>query len=119
MDEQWSIIYYQAPGQRNSPVYDFINNLTPNTKSKVINTINLLENYGIRLGLPHSKKLVGRDLWELRVLGQDNIRIFYVAIVGKNFLMLHGFQKKKQKTDQKEIKIAEERLKDHRLRSKA
>lgn len=116
MNDSWNIVYYQAPTQSSSPVYDFINDLDADTKSKVINTINLLESYGIRLGPPHAKKLVGTDLWELRILGQDNIRIFYIAVTGKNFLLLHGFNKKKQKTDRKEIETALARLKEYRSR---
>ncbi len=99
-----------------SPVFDFIQNLDAKAKAKIIDIINLLSEYGIRFGLPHSKKLTGTRLWELRTLGQDNIRIFYVALVGQSFLLLHGFQKKKQKTDQKEIKIAETRLKEYQSR---
>ena len=113
MSDFWNIIYYQSLQQVSSPVYDFINRLDPTAKSKVINTINLLEEYGIRLSPPRAKKLAGTDLWELRMLGEDNIRIFYVAVVNKAFLLLHGFIKKKQKTDKKEIKTAMARLKEY------
>lgn len=116
MDRKWKIVYYQAPTQSNSPVFDFIQNLDAKAKSKIINIIDLLAESGIMLGLPHAKKLTGTSLWELRTLGQDNIRIFYVAIIDKSFLLLHGFQKKKQKTDQKEIKIAGKRLVEHESR---
>lgn len=118
MDQDWNIIYYQAPNQSSSSVYDFINDLDADAKSKVINTINLLESYGVRLGPPRTKKLVGTDLWELRILGQDNIRILYIAVTGKNFLLLHGFNKKKQKTDKREIETALARLKEYNSRSK-
>ncbi len=116
MDEVWNIVYYQTPQQSSSPVYDFINSLDANAKSKVINTINLLESYGIRLDPPHAKKLTGTDLWELRISGQDNIRILYIAVTGKNFLLLHGFNKKKQKTDKREVETALARLKEYRSR---
>lgn len=116
MDEIWNIIYYKSSQQATSPVYDFINNLDSKAKSKVFNTINLLEEYGVRLGLPHGKKLIGTELWELRMLGAENIRILYIATQGKTFLLLHGFLKKKQKTDKKEIKIALDRLKEYKAR---
>jgi len=112
MDIKWKIAYYKTL-QGSDPVYNFINGLAGRVKSKIINTIDLLEEFGIRLGLPHVKKLTGTSLWELRVLGGDNIRIFYVAITGKFFLLLHAYQKKKQKTERKEIKIAIERLKEY------
>ena len=100
--EKWNIIYYEK-SDRNSPIYEFINNLDAKAKSKIINTIDLLEVYGIRLGLPHVKKVIGTDLWELRVLGGDSIRIFYVAVTDRTFLLLHGFIKKTQKAPRKEI----------------
>src|SRR6266404_5102126 len=102
-DNKWTIIYYQSPAKEIS-VYDFINNLSPIAQSKISNTFDLLIEFNIRLGKPHIKKLTGTELWELRILGSDNIRIFYVAIFGKKFLLLHGFIKKKQKTNKRDIK---------------
>lgn len=115
MDEKWKIIYYETP-QGKSPIFDFIQNLELKARTKVYNVVNLLQEFGTRVGLPHAKRLAGTELWELRILGGDSIRIFYVTIIGKAFLLLHGFKKKKQKTEQKEIKIALERLKEYRER---
>lgn len=78
--------------------------------------IELLEIYGLEGGYPHIKKLTGSNLWESRILGSDNIRIFYVSMTGRTFLILHGFKKKKQKTPAKEIRIAEERLREYLAR---
>lgn len=39
-------------------------------------------------------------------------RIFYFAYTGKFVILLHGFQKKTQKTPKKEIEIAEARMQD-------
>ncbi|MBI2443152.1 MAG: type II toxin-antitoxin system RelE/ParE family toxin [Candidatus Levybacteria bacterium] len=52
----------------------------------------------VSVGSPHIKKLTGRELWELRILGSDSLQILYIAITGKTFLLLHGFKKKKDKT---------------------
>src|SRR3990167_8143880 len=111
--EEWDIIYYESLSG-DVPVYNFIENLSPIAKSKVANTFDLLTEYGIKLGLPHVKKVVGTELWELRILGGGSIRIFYIATTGKVFLMLHGFIKKSQKAPKKEIKIALTRLKEHK-----
>lgn len=116
MDEQWKILLYRTL-QGNSPVKEFIDRLELKTQSKVYDAINLLRDFGIRLGLPHIKKLAGTQIWELRILGADSIRVLYIAITGKTFLLLHGFKKKKDKTPPKEIKIAEERLAEHRSRA--
>lgn len=110
----WDIVYYQSKNEGNFPVYDFIESLDVRLQSKISNTFDLLEEYGINLGLPHVKKMSGYDFWELRILGNDNIRIFYVAVTDRKFLLLHGFLKKKRKTDKKEIKIALNRLKEFR-----
>jgi phage-related protein len=86
--------------------------LRPNAQAKISNTFDLLLEFGIRLGLPHVKKVVNTNLWELRIVGGDNIRIFYVASSGKKFLLLHGFVKKTQKTNKNELKTAIFRLKE-------
>lgn len=116
MNEDWSIVYYQVLTQTNSPVRDLIESLEKRAQNKIVRTLELLENFGIKLGPPYTKKVVGTDLWELRILGQDNLRIFYIAMTGKSFLLLHGFIKKKQKTDKKEIETALVRLKEYRSR---
>src|SRR3989344_1394509 len=115
MDEQWEILLYETL-QGDSPVNDFILSLDLKAQSKVRAAIKMLQEFGIRLGLPHIKKLTGTNLWELRILGGDSIRILYIAISGKNFLLLHGFKKKKDKTPPKEIRVAEDRLAEFRSR---
>src|SRR3989338_11349734 len=117
MNDGWKIIYYQTING-DYPVKEFIDHLNSKAKSKIINAIDLLGEFGIRLSLPHSKRMSRSNLWELRILGKNNIRILYVAIIGKTFLLLHGFQKKKQKTDRRDIKIAESRLEYYKLRLK-
>ena len=117
MDQKWKIIYYES-SQGNSPVFEFIQNLDPKIKSKVIEILDLLKQFGILMGLPHSKKVTGTPLWELRILGGDNVRIFYVAVVNRRFLLLHAFFKKKQKTDTREIKNAINRLSEYNSRLK-
>ena len=74
-----------------------------------------MQEFGVTTGNPHIKKLTGTELWEIRILGQDNIRIFYVTITGRVFLLLHGFKKKKNKTPDKEIRTALNRLVEHKL----
>ncbi len=105
----WQTEYYQPfPGK--FPVFDFVESLPQIARAKINNTIELLKEFGLKLGPPHSKKLTGTPLWELRILGQNNIRIFYVAIPGQKFLLLHGFVKKSDKTPTKEINTATKRL---------
>ncbi len=115
MEEPWIIILYKTI-QGDSPVKDFISNLEIKAQSKVRDSIKLLQEFGIRLGSPHVRKLTTTEIWELRIVGSDSIRIFYLAISGRSFLLLHGFKKKKDKTPPKEIRVAEDRLAEFRLR---
>lgn len=112
---EWDIVYFKSSNGSN-PIYDFIESLNTKAKAKILNTFDLLTEYGTRLGLPHVKKVTGTKLWELRILGSDSIRVFHVATPGRVFLLLHGFIKKSQKTPNKEIKIALTRLKEHQSR---
>lgn len=80
--------------------------------------LDLLEEYGLEGAYPHAKKLVGTSLWKLRIVGADSIRILYITITGKIFLLLHGFKKKSQKTSPKEIRIAQTRLNEYQSRKR-
>ena len=111
MGNQWEIIYYTSLTGAN-PVRDFISCLNENTQAKVARTLDLLSKYNIFVREPHTKKLSGTPLWELRILGKDNIRLFYVTVLHKSFLLLHGFVKRENKTPRREINVALARLVD-------
>jgi len=76
---------------------------------KLVRTIELLEKFNYKLGMPHSKK-ISKHLFELRTYGQQNIRIVY-AFHKNKIILLHGFIKKAQKIPQKELKAATQKLK--------
>lgn len=62
--------------------------------------------------MPHTRAM-SDGLFELRVKGKEGIaRVFYCTLAGKRIIILHGFVKKTQKTPQKELKIAQRRLKE-------
>ena len=115
MDNKWKVKAYESLNG-DKPVEEFIKSLDEKARLKVSRTLDLLESFGLEGTYPHFKKLTGTSLWELRILGADSIRIFYVTITGKIFLLLHGFKKKKQKTPTKEIKVAQKRLNEYQLR---
>ncbi len=87
----------------------FIFGLQKPTIAKVLRTINLLEKFGQKLGLPHAKK-ISAHLFELRIFGKQEVRIFY-SFHKSQILLLHGFVKKSQKIPPKEIKITLRKLK--------
>lgn len=83
-------------------------NLTSTTRAKVTKTIKLLEKFGYGLRMPYSKKIDSK-LFELRVKGKEEIRIFY-TIKNDRGVLLHLFKKKPQKTPPKEILTAKKKL---------
>lgn len=115
MDNKWKIeLYENTRGEK--VVEEFFNSLDKKANLKIVRAFELLETFGVEGGYPHIKKLSGTNIWEYRILGSDSIRIFYVTLTGKIFLILHAFKKKKQRTPTKEIKIAQERLQEYKLR---
>src|SRR3990167_6547044 len=88
----------------NQEAEDFTGSLEKITIAKVLRTIGLLERFGHNLGLPHSRAL-GNGLFELRVRGQQEVRIFY-TFHNQATLLLHGFIKKSRRTPSQEIRNA-------------
>ncbi len=89
------------------PATDFINTVNSKMKAKILRTIVLLEKYGPFLPLPHSKKLKGYDLYELRIkVASDIVRLFYFHDRGKIFVITSGYTKKTNKTSIREINLA-------------
>lgn len=100
-----SVQYYISPSGENS-ISDFLDSLTEKQQVKVLRIFQNIKLYGLQSILPHVKKLKGTPLWEIRILGQDNIRVIYVVVAKDGVLALHGFVKKSQKTPNHEISIA-------------
>ena len=82
-------------------VNTFLESLNPKELAKAIRTIELLEEFGNDLGMPHSRHMAG-GLLELRVRGTREVRIFYCFHKHKTVL-LHAFIKKTQKSPIQEI----------------
>lgn len=105
------VIYYTTSLMQ-SPPKDFIESLSPNQAKKVGRILAYIEKYGLVTAIRHVKKLTGTPLWEIRILGDDNIRVIYATLVQDTIIVLHGFIKKTQKTPPKELEIALNRLDD-------
>ena len=86
----------------------FIRSLESKTIAKVLRVIDLLEIFGYKLELPHSKR-IAKNIFELRIYGDQKVRIFY-TIHKSEIILLHGFVKKTQKIPSQEIKIAEKKM---------
>ncbi len=89
------------------PAVNFVDQVSSKMKAKILRTIDLLEEYGPFLPLPHSKKLSGYDLYELRVrLASDIVRLFYFHDKDKIYVITSGYIKKSNKTSKREIEAA-------------
>ena len=110
-------IEYYETASGSEPVREFIEELETRARSKVYQVFELLTEFGTILGQPHVTKVIGTPLWELRILGDNSIRLFYVVVVHGKFLILHGFVKKQQKTPAREINMAIKRLFDYKSRA--
>lgn len=87
-------------------------NLPATLQARYIGLTNRMIVYGPNLGLPHTDSF-GSGLFELRLKGAEGIaRVFFCTLVRQEIVMLHSFIKKTQKTPEKELKIAKERMKE-------
>jgi phage-related protein len=82
-------------------VKTFLSSLQNMEIAKVLRTVELLQEFGNNLGMPHSRHMAG-GLLELRIRGTREIRIFYCFHKNKAVL-LHACIKKTQKTLDKEL----------------
>lgn len=90
----WDLIYYTT-SRGDCPVQTYIDELPAQKAVRVYEALELLAEFGVRLGMPHMRALQDSDLWELRVRTRGNQhRVFYKAIDGRRMLLLHAFQKK-------------------------
>jgi phage-related protein len=110
---QWEIEYYET-AEKKSPVKEFIDSLSPESKAKYVFVSDLLEEHGIVVKEPYVKPITGyRKLFEIRIKDKANIhRILYFAFTGRKFILLHGFTKKTERTPIREIEIAVKRMED-------
>ncbi|MBI3955865.1 type II toxin-antitoxin system RelE/ParE family toxin [Candidatus Gottesmanbacteria bacterium] len=105
-------VYYYTTTDGKSPFVKFLNSLQKPAAAKVIRLIAQINQYGMLSILPHTKKLTGTPLWEIRILGKDNIRVLYVTRQEHAIIVLHGFVKKTQETPSNELNIAMKRLQE-------
>lgn len=116
MKNKWEIELYEKSSIA-CPVLDFIQSLPPKHRAKIEREINLLEEFGINLTYPHTRKIEGENykgLWELRIkFGNDISRVLYFLPIKNTFVLLHGFIKKSNKTPEKELKVAKNYMIDY------
>jgi phage-related protein len=101
------LIEYYSKG-----IQDDIFNLPVTLQARYIGLTDRMMEHGPHLGLPHTDAF-GGGLFELRLKGAEGIaRVFFCTMLGQKIVMLHSFIKKTQKTPEKELKIAKQRMKE-------
>ncbi|MBI2268502.1 MAG: type II toxin-antitoxin system RelE/ParE family toxin [Candidatus Blackburnbacteria bacterium] len=103
------VIYYTT-ALKESPALEFLRSLSLQQERKVRRVLAYIETYGLTTAIRHIKKLTGTPLWEIRILGQDNIRVLYATEDRDAIIILHGFIKKSPRTPIKEVETALQRL---------
>ena len=109
--------YTRQDGEK--PAKDFILGLEKKMRTKVLRTIEILEDSGNKLREPYSKHL-DDGIFELRTkVGSDISRVLYFFVINHEIILSHGFIKKTQKTPPAEIERAKLNRKDYLERMKS
>lgn len=103
----WTVEYL------NSNVEKELFSLPKDMQARFIHISGLLEEFGPQqVGMPHVRSL-GRKLWEIRMSGQSSIgRAIYITLHDQRIVILHAFVKKTQKTPQRAIELALQRIEE-------
>lgn len=85
--------------------------LPPEIQARFLWIADLIQQYGLpNVGMPYVRHVQG-DIWEIRISGKNKIgRGLYVALKDRQVVVLRFFIKKTQKTPQKEIRTAQQRM---------
>lgn len=94
----------------NKEIDEFIASLDKSTMGKVPRMIRLVEQFSYELRMPISKK-VANGIFELRIKGKQEVRVFY-CFFNNNAYLLHGFIKKSSKIPKKELDKAQNKYRD-------
>mgnify|MGYP003536262294 CR=1 FL=1 len=107
-------IHFYRSESGTCPVQDFLDSLSGEQAQKVTWVLQLIEDLEV-IPVQYFKKLVNTDdLWEIRVqVGSNAFRLLGFLEGNRVAILNHAFQKKTQKTPQKEIQIAEARKRDY------
>ena len=103
----WEVDFYGG-------VESDILNMPPGIQARTIRLLEMIEKHGANLGEPHTKAL-GKGLFEIRAKAKEGIgRGFFCYMAGNRVMVLHVFVKKDQRTPQKDLYLAKDRLREVR-----
>lgn len=114
MDKYIVDFYEKEDGE--APAEDFIRSLDAKMKAKIFRIVDMLEENGPTVRLPHSEYLED-GIFEIRAKqGSDISRVLYFFCIGRKIILTNGFVKKTQKTPPKEIALAKKYRADYERR---
>jgi phage-related protein len=105
-----NIIKFYKNIDGDSPVEEFLDNLSTKDALKVTWVLKLVEETKI-IPKTYFKKLIDTDeIWEIRINSRSNaFRLLCFRNKGNIIILTNGFKKKTEKTPKNEIKLAEKR----------
>ena len=116
LEDMCQVLLYRDE-EGSMPVANWLRQLPDRDRARVGHTIDLLKSLGVLLQPPHCKHLKDK-IWELRTsVARVEYRILYVRIEKDVFILLHSFIKRTDKTPEREIIVAEQRLADFMRRT--
>ncbi len=102
----WTVTYY------NEQVRKAVYSVPRGILARYLRYVELMEKHGVDLRAPHSEPM-GEGLFELRPKSREGIgRVLYCTLAGSTVVILHSIVKKTQKTPQKDIDIARQRMRE-------
>ncbi|WZL73958.1 type II toxin-antitoxin system RelE/ParE family toxin [Clostridiaceae bacterium 35-E11] len=105
-----TIIFYDEANRY--PVIDFIETLSIGEKAEIIRYFDLLEEYGMALGLPYIQRIGKKhQLWQLKIpYGKTDLYFIFFHRDKGELIFIHGFKNNKEVNIKKELEISLERI---------
>jgi hypothetical protein len=89
----WNVEYYKSASGK-YPVGEFIDSLEVKSQTRIARTLELLEEFGIEMGMPYTRYLE-KQLWELRIrLGRIGFESYIFCTPGKPLSCSMDFPKR-------------------------
>ena len=92
-DVLFEIIYYTK--NDDCPIFDFLKTLPKKDRAKILREIEMLQEFGLSLGMPHIKKMKNDDdmfgnFFNMKRIGDDNFKnmIKYVILIKQYFYIV-------------------------------
>lgn len=108
------ISFYQSSNGR-IPVKEYLKSLGSFQIAKIRNVFRLLKEFGSRNSYIFIKKIKGKKyngLYEIKVRYS---RVLYFLDINNEYILLHGYTKKTNKSPERELDIALRRMKQYKI----